>query len=390
LSVSFCFYLKKYNNILVVKGGNMKNALKKCNNEQIMSLSNEMPAWIIEHLATAVLLFDRDLHLISINSAGEGLLSVSSKRISGMTPRQIWPKSSFFYEAIQRALFSESTCVERGVDLHLNNDQKIKVDCMITPIIENNVAEEILVELVDADAFVRVMYEANQQTIQEAAKESVQGMAHEIKNPLGGIRGAAQLLERELDNKELHEYTQIIINESDRLRNFVDRMLTTSNQPAKSDMNIHEVLEYVISVVCAENSRPLNFNKDYDPSIPEVNADREQIIQAVLNLIYNAVQAIDDEGIITLRTRIQRQVTIQHRLNRHIIKLEIIDDGPGVPPEIEAGAFYPMITGRAEGTGLGLSIAQQLIQAHGGLINYERQGSNTCFSILLPMEQCDE
>ena len=267
----------------------MEHALKQCNNKQLMNLSIETTGRIVEHLATAVLLFDKDLHLLSINNAGEGLLSVSSKRVSGMTPRQIWPNSSFFYEAIQRALFSGSTCIERGVDLNLNNGQIIKVDSMITPIIENNIAEEILVELVDADAFVRVMHEVNQQTIQEAAKESVQGMAHEIRNPLGGIRGAAQLLERELDNKDLLEYTQIIINESDRLRNFIDRMLTTSNQPVKSEMNIHEVLEYVVSVVRAENSRPLNFSKDYDPSIPSINADREQIIQAVLNLIRNAV-----------------------------------------------------------------------------------------------------
>ncbi len=368
----------------------MKDALKQCNNEHIMNLLSDTPARIVENLATAVLLFDKDLQLISINSAGEGLLSVSNKRVAGMTPKQIWPNSSFFNEAIQRSLFSGSTCIERGVDLHLNIDQNIKVDCMITPVMVNDVAEEILVELVDADAFVRVMQEVNQQTVQEAAKESVQGMAHEIRNPLGGIRGAAQLLERELDNKDLLEYTSIIINEADRLRNFIDRMLTTSNQPAKSDMNIHEVLEYVVSVVRAENSRPLNFSKDYDPSIPYINADREQIIQAVLNLIRNAVQAISDGGTITLRTRIQRQVTIQHKLNRHIIELDIIDDGPGVPPEIESGAFYPLVTGRAEGTGLGLSIAQQLIQSHGGLINYERKEYNTCFSILLPMEQCDE
>ncbi len=351
-----------------------------------MSPSSETPIRIVENLATAVMLFGKDLQLVFINSAGEGLLSVSNNRVSGMTPKQIWPNSSFFYEAIQRALLSGSTCIERGVDLNLNMDQKIKVDCMITPIMVNEVAEEILVELVDADAFVRVMQEVNQQTVQEAAKESVQGMAHEIKNPLGGIRGAAQLLERELDNKELLEYTQLIINESDRLGNFIDRMLTTSNQPVKSDMNIHEVLEYVISVVRAENSHPLNFIKDYDPSIPSISADREQIIQAVLNLIRNAVQAIDDNGIITLRTRIQRQVTIQHRLNRHIIEIDIIDDGPGVPPEIESGVFFPLVTGRAEGTGLGLSIAQQLVQSHGGLINYERKESDTYFSILLPME----
>ena len=355
-----------------------------------MSPSSETSSRVIENLATAVLLFGKDFKLLFINCAAEGLLSVSNNRALGMTPKQIWPNSSFFYEAIQRALHTGSTCIERGVDLQLAIDHKIKVDCMITPVFINDIAEEILVEIVNADAFVRVMQETNQQTVQEAAKESVQGMAHEIKNPLGGIRGAAQLLERELENKDLLEYTQIIINESDRLRNFIDRMLTTSNQPVKSDMNIHEVLEYVVSVVRAENSHQLNFKKDYDPSIPDIKADREQIIQAVLNLIRNAVQAIGDEGTITLKTRIKRQVTIQNKLNRHIIEIDIIDDGPGVPPEIETGVFYPLVTVRAEGTGLGLSIAQQLIQSHGGLINYERRESNTYFSILLPIEECDE
>ena len=355
-----------------------------------METSAQAALRIVEHLATSVLLFNKDLRLVSINSAGEGLLSVSHNRVAGMRPDQIWPNSMFFYESIQRSLDSGTTCIERGVDLNLNNGQQIKVDCMITPVVVEDIAEEILVELIDTHAFVRVMQEVNQETIQVAAKESVQGMAHEIKNPLGGIRGAAQLLERELNSKELLEYTGIIINECDRLRNFIDRMLTTSMLPVKSDMNIHELLEYVVSVVRAENSQNLNIRKDYDPSIPIIKADREQIIQAVLNLLRNAVQEIDKDGQIILVTRIQRQVTIRHQLYRHIIALDIIDDGPGIPPEIESGAFYPLVTGRAEGTGLGLSIAQQLIQSHGGLINYERKDNKTYFSILLPTEQCDE
>ena len=355
-----------------------------------METSAQTALRTVENLATAVLLFDKDLHLISINSAGETLLSVSHKRVSGMQPNQIWPNSSFFYEAIQRSLYSGTTCIERGIDLNLNNGHQIKVDCMITPVVVDHAAEEILLELVDAHGFVRVMQEVSQETVQAAAKESVQGMTHEIKNPLGGIRGAAQLLERELDDKDLLEYTGIIINECDRLRKFIDRMLTTSTHPVKLDLNIHEVLEYVVSVVHAENAHKVNIKRDYDPSIPNIKADREQIIQVILNLLRNAVQEIDKDGHITLVTRIQRQVTIQHKLNRHIIVIDIIDDGPGIPPEIESGAFYPLVTGRAEGTGLGLSIAQQLIQSHGGLINYERKDNNTYFSILLPTEQCDE
>lgn len=368
----------------------MNIALKECNNKKIMEPSEQTAMRIVENLATGVLLFDRDLHLKFINNAGEDLLSVSQRRVLGMTPKQIWPNSTYFYDAITRSLYSGSTCIERGVELNLSNDLEIKVDCMITPVLVDDRAEEVLVELIDAHAFVRVMQEVSQQTVQFAAKESVQGMAHEIKNPLGGIRGAAQLLQHELVDTELIEYTGIIINECDRLRNFVDRMLTTSTHSVKSEVNIHEVLEYVVSVICAENSHKLNIKRDYDPSIPDINADREQIIQAILNLLSNALQAIDEDGEITLVTRIQRQVTIQHQLNRHIIVLDIIDDGPGIPPEIESGAFYPMVTGRAEGTGLGLSIAQQIIQSHGGLINYERKENKTYFSILLPVEQCDE
>ena len=365
----------------------MKNALNQCNNDQIMYRPEELALRIQENLNTAVLLFDKDLHLLTINSAGEGLLSVSNNRVRGMTPEKIWPMSSFFNEAISRTLKTGNTCIERGVDMQLGKNQKIKVDCMITPILSEHMTNEILVELVDADAFVKVMHEVNQQNVQEAAKESIQGMAHEIKNPLGGIRGAAQLLEMELEKEELFEYTQIIINESDRLRKFIDRMMASNTRTSIKTVNLHEVLEYVVSIVSAESSKTLNIEKDYDPSIPEIKADREQIIQAILNLIRNAIQAINDDGLITLRTRVQRQVTIQNRLNRHVIVIDIIDDGPGIPPEIEAGAFYPMISGRAEGTGLGLSIAQQLIQSHGGLINYERKDSNTYFSVLLPTEQ---
>ncbi len=321
-----------------------------------------------------------------MNPTAEDMLSVSATRADGMTPSEIWPNSSFFNRAISQSVESGAKRIERGVEINLTPRHRIKVDCMITPIIEEEYPTEILVELSDANAYEKVLNEANQQTVQEAAKESIQGMAHEIKNPLGGIRGAAQLLELELENEELKEYTQIIINESDRLRKFIDRMLTPSRVNEKSDLNIHEILEYVVSVVRAENSQNINISKDYDPSIPDVAGDREQIIQAVLNLIRNAVQAIDENGTITLKTRIRRQVTIQNKLNRHVIEVEIIDDGPGIPPEIEAGAFYPMITGRAEGTGLGLSIAQQIIQSHGGLISYEREYDETYFTILLPMD----
>ena len=364
----------------------MINALKECNNRHTMTQAEERAVRIFDHLTTAVLLFDENLCLVSINNAGESLLSLSSKRLLGKTPKKIWPNTSFFANAIKKSFQYPSTRIERGIEMHLTSKNSIKVDCIFTPLVIGDETKEILVELVSADAFVRVMQEFNQQTVQKAAKESIQGMAHEIKNPLGGIRGAAQLMEKELDDKSLLEYTKIIINESDRLRNFIDRMMAASTHPVKSVTNIHEIVEYVVSIIRAENSRSLNIKKDYDPSIPTIYADREQLIQAVLNLLRNAVQATTKDENILLRTRIQRQMTIQNKLNRLAVQLDIIDNGPGIPSEIESGVFYPMVTGHAEGTGLGLPIAQQLVQSHGGTINYERKENDTRFSILLPIE----
>lgn len=352
-----------------------------------MDHTEERAAQIIDHLATSVLLFDENLHLVSINSAGESLLSMSSKRILGLTPEKIWPNTMFFSDMIRKSFQFVRTRIERGVEMSLINRDSVKVDCIFTPIVINDETKEIIVELVGVDTFVREMQEFNHQTVQKVANESVQGMAHEIKNPLGGIRGAAQLMEKELDDESLLEYTKIIINESDRLRNFLDRMMAANTYPVRSDTNIHEIIEYVISIIRVESSRNLHIEKDYDPSIPTINADREQLIQAVLNLLRNAVQATTNDERILLKTRIKRQITIQNKLNKLAIQLDIIDNGPGIPAEIESGAFYPMVTGHAEGTGLGLSIAQQLIQSHGGTINYERKENNTYFSILFPIER---
>lgn len=293
----------------------------------------------------------------------------------------------FFSDMIRKSFQFVRTRIERGVEMGLINRDSVKVDCIFTPIVINDETKEIIVELVGVDTFVREMQEFNHQTVQKVANESVQGMAHEIKNPLGGIRGAAQLMEKELDDESLLEYTKIIINESDRLRNFLDRMMAANTHPVRSDTNIHEIIEYVISIIRVESSRNLHIEKDYDPSIPTINADREQLIQAVLNLLRNAVQATTNDERILLKTRIKRQITIQNKLNKLAIQLDIIDNGPGIPAEIESGAFYPMVTGHAEGTGLGLSIAQQLIQSHGGIINYERKENNTYFSILFPIER---
>jgi len=355
-----------------------------------MSIARERAQHLIENIYTAILVFDGELRLTNINAAGENLLSLSQRKIQGQKVSAIFPGAGNFADTIARSLQSNQPYMEWGMDLTLPNTRTVIVDCTMTPWAPEDECSEVIVEMVDAHSYARVLREESRGILHEAARKSLQGMAHEIKNPLGGLRGAAQLLEQELKGNELTEYTRIIINEADRLRNLVDRMMTPNGRKYPSDVNIHEVLEYVVSLVETEAPENLEFTRDYDPSLPLVHADREQLIQALLNIIRNAVQAGGDDGGVTLRSRIMRRTTIRQHYYRIAVMLEVIDDGPGVPDEIEDGVFYPMVTGRAEGTGLGLSIAQSLVQSHGGVIEYERIEDKTIFRILLPIQQRDD
>ena len=350
-----------------------------------MNDSEKSASTILDHLATAVLLFDRDMRLVSINPSGEDLLSISNRRAKGFLPHEVLPEATRFTDMIKSSIETGHPYAERCLTLNLQNAGTITVDCRVTPILDDQNPTQVIVEMVDAVSMQRVLHEENLTVLHDAAKESVRGMAHEIKNPLGGIRGAAQLLERELNNEDLIEYTQIIIQESDRLRNFIDRMLSSDRKLTLEDANIHELLEYVCNLLEAEYKNIFQIERDYDPSLPNVSVDREQILQVLLNVVRNAAQAIGESGQITVRTRAVRQCTINQQLHRLVIQIDIIDNGPGIPPEIENGIFYPMITGRADGTGLGLSIAQSLVNLHGGIINYERKDEKTRFSIFLPI-----
>ena len=345
---------------------------------------------IIENLYTAVLVINTDLCLTSMNAAGEDLLSMSSRKVNGQKLDQMLPESERFMETVRRSLKTRIPYAERGVTLTLPSEKTVTVDCVVTPLLDEDVCTGAIVELIDIHAQIRLIREESLQLLHQAARESLRGMAHEIKNPLGGLRGAAQLLERELENSGLKEYTGIIINEADRLRNLIDRLLTPDAQVSVSMVNVHEILEYVLNLVGAEADTPLKVERFYDPSLPVLEADREQLIQALLNILRNAVQAVEHGGHIWVNTRIKRMYTIRQELYKLSVQIEIIDDGPGVPTEIEKGLFYPLVTGRADGTGLGLSIAQSLIQSHGGLIEYERSDCRTIFRITLPIRETDE
>lgn len=341
-----------------------------------------------DNLGTAVLVFDEDLHLAIVNTAAENLLSVSARKAHGQRPAEIMPLAPQFGEAVTRAQNSNHAFTEWGMELQLIDGKSIVVDCMITPVLDGEEQSrcKIIVELISTHMHSRIVREENLQSLHDAARESMRAVAHEVKNPLGGLRGAAQLLERELSDENHKEYTRIIISEADRLRNLVDRMLGPNAKPNFEQISIHEVLEYVCSLMDAETDGAFKVEREYDPSLPDINADREKLIQAILNIVRNAWQAVGPSGEITLRTRPCRLFTIGQKIHKLVARVEVIDNGPGIPPEIGTGAFYPMITGRADGTGLGLSIAQSLIHEHGGLIEYERRDGKTIFSISIPME----
>ena len=265
-------------------------------------------------------------------------------------------------------------------------NQSITVNLSATPLHVNGQLNEILIELQQVDRHLRITKEEQLLAQQNTSRMLVRGLAHEIKNPLGGLRGAAQLLDIELKDPELKEYTQIIIAESDRLQDLMDKMLGPNKPAQKSLLNIHEVLERVRQLVIVEASKCIELQTDYDPSIPDLYADKNQLIQALLNIVRNAVQAIQKEGKILIKTRISRHMTIGRKRYKLAIRIDVIDSGPGIKPELMDQIFYPMITSRAEGTGLGLSIAQSLINQHNGLIECESEPGNTVFSIYLPLE----
>ncbi|HHM04281.1 MAG TPA: nitrogen regulation protein NR(II) [Gammaproteobacteria bacterium] len=341
---------------------------------------------ILENLNTAVLLFDQDLHLSYINPAGEVMLATSRRQLRGEHVESFFGGDARIVAAFRHALESGHPFTERERILQLPHGQQLTADCTVTPLHEPNRDKALLVEILGVDRQRRILREENLLAQHQATRALVRGLAHEIKNPLGGLRGAAQLLERELADEALKEYTGIIIGEADRLQNLLNRMLGPNTLPHERPVNIHQVLERVRTLVAAEAPAGIRLIRDYDPSIPEVIADPEQLIQAVLNIVRNAVQALKDSGRIVLRSRTIRQVTIGQKRHRLVVQLDIIDNGPGIAPDMLEHIFYPMVTGRAEGTGLGLPIAQALVNQHGGLIECSSEPGETVFTLLLPLE----
>ncbi len=352
---------------------------------------NKIEQRVLDNISNALLMFNAALELSYANSAAEVMFDVSTKHILGRKiDSLIHTSSGLASENLQMAVDSNIVFTDRELRLVLLNMREITVDCTVTPIGERDGGEgEVLVELQQVDRQLRINREENLISQHQVARALVRNLAHEIKNPLGGLRGAAQLLEGELPDPALCEYTQIIIDEADRLQSLVNRMLGSNRLPNNGEVNIHLVLERVASLVQVEFGADLQIHRDYDPSIPALFGDTDQLIQAILNIVRNGARAAGSNGLLLFRSRILRQFTIGTRCHRLVVQIDIEDNGLGIDSSLEGKIFYPLVTASEDGTGLGLSIAQSLVNQHNGLIEYQSEPGKTVFTILLPMEKKD-
>lgn len=344
-------------------------------------------------LATAVLLLNENGRVERANAAAEDLFGRSRKQLQGQSAATLFNHPAAVRSSIDRAVSGQFADVRQLSSLRRGDDT---VEITLTTVALSGHAWPVLMEAREIEQ--RVLADRNQRLVDEiqAHRELLRNLAHEVKNPLGGLRGAAQLLEAELPDAALTEYTQVIISEADRLQVLVDRLSGPQRVPlAASAVNIHEICERVCALIQAEFRDKVTLVRDYDASVPDLRGDAARLMQAVLNVTRNAAQELSlqtpgpeiPQPQITLRTRVARQIMLAHRQHRLALELAIIDNGPGVPDAIRDRIFHPLVTARPGGTGLGLSLAQDFVQQHGGIIEFESRPRHTEFRLVLPMEQ---
>ncbi len=339
-------------------------------------------------LASLVAVVDPAGVVLFANAALEDAIGLSWRSIEGTPLLQHVADSAALRHALEGVRANEYAVLRYDAQLKRHAGEPLPVHVIVA---QTERAGEIVIELLPLEQQARQEREERLAEQARANKELFRNLAHEIKNPLGGIRGAAQLLELELDNRQLSEYTQVIIHEADRLQSLVDRLLAPHRRPhVVGDVNVHEVCERVRSLILAEFPRGLKVVRDYDISIPEFRGDAEQLIQAVLNIVHNAAQALSEriargDAEIVLRTRVLRQATFGRQRYRLALELHVIDNGPGVPDSIKDRVFFPLVSGRDGGSGLGLTLAQTFVQQHHGLIELDSQPGRTDFRILIPL-----
>ena len=336
----------------------------------------------LDLLASAVVLLDDELRVVYANPAAEDLLEQSARALHGQSFVGLFGNRNSLGEQLGQAIAEQRGVWNQALDLTRTDREPLHVNLLASPV-DAGVGALIL-EIRSIDQRLRVEREERELAQAFANRELIRNLAHEIKNPLGGLRGSAQLLERELDRPGLHEYTQVIIKEADRLQLLVDRLLTPHRPARLGALNIHEVCERVRSLILAEFP-DVRVHRDYDSSLPDLQGDREQLIQAVLNIVRNAAQALKGRGEIGLRTRVARSISIAKTFYRSALEVAVIDSGPGVPDELRERIFHPLVSGREGGTGLGLTLAQTYVQHHRGSIECDSQPGRTVFRIVLPM-----
>ncbi len=347
---------------------------------------------ILDNLALAIFVVNEDLRVQYLNPAAEEIVGTGvSHAINRPLVDFIQDTDGNLIQHIQNSIERGHPITQREVCMRRLGGNDFTIDCSITPMHTKGEEMICMLEISQVDRMVKISREEHLLSEMQATQNMLRGLAHEIKNPLGGLRGAAQLLAGELNDASLQEYTDVIISEADRLRKLVDRMFGPNITPIKKPINIHHVLEHIRHLALAETPNGVDFNVDYDPSIPDIHADRDLLVQAILNIVRNAVRSVisdenkESDGKVTIKTRVLRQYTLADIMHRLVLEINIIDNGPGIDEDLKSQIFFPMVSGSQDGTGLGLPISQNLISLHDGLIEFDSAPSHTEFRVLLPL-----
>ena len=349
---------------------------------------------LLQSISTAVVVLDSQLKVAYCNNAACILIGQNEKRLLGLSVELVFRHLSVPIEKFRQTVKQQGDFSDSEVQAILVDSRPLLLELKCAALVQNN-QTFALIETKQVDQQKRIVQESQHENQHQAARDLVRGLAHEIKNPLGGIRGAAQLLQKQLPNDDLQEFTSVIVEQSDRLRNLVDRLLGPNKPPQSEQVNIHQVLEKTLRLIQFEqqHQQRLSIRLDYDPSIPEIDLDPELIQQALINIIRNAVQAMNEQQQpqnppeIIVSTRIKQRQTIHGQFHKICLEIKIIDNGPGIPPQLADTLFFPLVSGSENGTGLGLSISQTLINQHGGRIDCDSWPGHTEFTLLIPFKE---
>jgi two-component system nitrogen regulation sensor histidine kinase GlnL len=353
-------------------------------------LSHFEPTELFDSLSTGIVVLDAQLCPIYANVSAQDFMAVSLRQARGRPFADLFYDPRQLVEVLRRSMSNLETCTQHELMLKAlgsaaNREPSI-VDLIVTPLEGQVTGTCLLLELTDATQRQRISRDNDILSGMDGSRLMIRQLAHEVKNPLGGLRGAAQLLDKELPSPALREYTAVIINEADRLAALVDSMAVSNGPPRKDLLNVHELCEHVVKLIRAEAPAGVQIERDYDPSLPDGMFDRHQVVQSLLNIARNAMQAIGGHGRLIMRTRARSGLNIGKARHRLAAAIEVEDNGPGVPADLIKTLFLPLVTGRTNGTGLGLAVAQDLATRHGGIIEFTSQPGRTIFSLLLPIE----